>query len=170
MTEPARTITEVKRHLDGREQRFETEFVHRTASSLVVLYRVPAGQFGQDAPLDSYGCYWPRRSYICYHMVRPPEAPDPGREVVTRFDVARDIAIAADEVRFLDLLLDLTVRDGVPSWEDADEVADALRSGTLSAADSAHIERARRTLERGHRRVVRQVRGLLRGLGRLPAG
>ena len=167
VTDRAPTITEVKRHLDGREQRFETELVYRTASSLVVLYRVPEGRYGLAAPLDSYGCYWAGRSYICYHMVRPPEAPDAGREVVTRFDVARDIAIAADEVRFLDLLLDLAVVDGVPRWEDEDEVAAALGSGALSPADGAHIERARRTLEQGHRRVVREIRWLLGRLGRL---
>ena len=170
VTDRAPTITEVKRHLDGREQRFETELVHRTASSLVVLYRVPEGRYRLAASLDSYGCYWAGRSYICYHMVRLPGAPDAGREVVTRFDVARDVAIAADEVRFLDLLLDLTVEDGVPRWEDEDEVAAALRSGALSRADGAHIERARRTLEQGHRRVVREIRWLLGRLGRLPEG
>ena len=171
MTEPpARTITEVKRHLDGREQRFETELVHRTTSSLVVLYRVPASQFGRGAPLDSYGCYWAGRTYICYHMVRPPEAADAGREFLTRFDVAREIEIAAAEVRFLDLLLDLVVTDGVPSWEDEDEVAAALAGGLLSPADGAYIERARRTLDQGHRRVVREIRWLLRRLGRLPPG
>ena len=172
----APTITEVKRHLDRREQRFETELVHRTARSMVVLYRVPEGRYGLGAPLDSYGCYWAGRTYVCYHMVRPPEAPDAGREVVTRFDVARDVAIAADEVRFLDLLLDLVVEDGTSPggravrWEDEDELAAALSSGALSPADGAHVERARRTLEQGHRRVVREIRWLLRRLGRLPPG
>lgn len=169
MADRAPTITEVKRHLDGREQRFETELVHRTAGSLVVLYRVPAGRFGQDAPLDSYGCYWAGRSYVCYHMVRPPEAAEPGREVGTRFDVARAIELAAGEVRFLDLLLDLTVEAGVARWEDEDEVAAALASGLLSAADGAYIERARATLQQGHRQVVREIRWLLRRLGRVPS-
>ena len=170
MTDAAPTITEMKRHLDGREQRFATELVHRTARSLVVRYRVPEGQFGQDAPLDSYGCYWVGRTYVCYHMVRPPDGADPGREVVTRFDVAREIVIAAGEVRFLDLLLDLVVDDGAPRWEDEDEVAAALDSGLLSPADGAYIERSRQTLEQGHRQVVREIRWLLRRLGRLPPG
>jgi hypothetical protein len=168
----ARTVIEVKRHLDGTEQRFETELVHRTAGSLVVLYRLPDAPSG---PLDSYGCYWAGRTYICYHMVRAHGSPDAGREVVTRFDVARDVEIADAEVRFLDLLLDLWVEDGgspggIARWEDEDEVAAALRSGLLSPADGAYVERARRTLEQGHRRVVQEIRWLLRRLGRLPSG
>ena len=119
--------------------------------------------------LDSYGCYWAGRSYVCYHMVRPPEAAEPGREVGTRFDVARAIELAAGEVRFLDLLLDLTVEAGVARWEDEDEVAAALASGLLSAADGAYIERARATLQQGHRQVVREIRWLLRRLGRVPS-
>ena len=103
------TIIEVKRHLDGREERFETELVYRARGALVVLYRMPESRWG---PVDSYGCYWADRTYVCYYMVRAEGSPDVGREVVTRFDVAREIEITDGEVRFLDLLLDLVVEDG----------------------------------------------------------
>ena len=63
----AATIIEVKRHLDGREERFETEFVYRGRGALVVLYRMPESRWG---PVDSYGCYWADRTYVCYYMVR----------------------------------------------------------------------------------------------------
>ena len=159
------TVIEVKRHLDGREERFETELVHRARGALIVLYRMPDSRWGA---LDSYGCYWSDRTYVCYHMVRPDGAPAAGREVVTRFDVARDIEIADGAVRFADLLLDLVVEDGEPRWEDEHEVAEALRAGALSPADAAYIDRARRTLEQGHSRIVRDVRWLLARLGRLP--
>ena len=163
-----RTVIELKRTLDGREQRFETEFVHRSASVLVVLYRLERGA----ASLDSYGFFWVRRPYNCYHMVKPPGSADAGREVASRFDVVRDLEIAPHEVRYLDLLLDLWVEDGalrrVVRWEDEDEVADALRNGLLSPADVAYIERARRTLQRRHRRVVSEIRTLLRALRRIP--
>ena len=160
------TITEVKRHLDGREERFETEFVYRARGALTVLYRMPESPWG---PVDSYGCYWVDRTYVCYHMVRPEGAPDAGREVVTRFDVARDIEITEDEVRFRDLLLDLVVEGGAPHWEDEDEVEQAAESGLLTRADAAYVVRARRTLEQGHGRIVRDIRWLLTRLGRLPA-
>ena len=159
------TIIEVKRHLDGREERFETELVYRARDSLVVLYRMPGSRWG---PIDSYGCYWAGRTYVCYHMVRAEGAPDAGREVATRFDVAREIEITDGEVRFLDLLLDCWVEDGVARWEDEDEVAEALRAGRIGPADAAYIERARRTLEQGHGRIVRDIRWLLGRLGRLP--
>lgn len=168
---PSRTVIEVKRHLDGREERFETELVHRTADSLVVLYRIPESARG---PLDSYGCYWAGRPYVCYHMVRAGASPENGHEIASRFDVARDVEIGGAEVRFTDLLLDLWVEDGASEdalerWEDEDEVAAALRDGTLGPADGAYIEQARQTLEQDHRRVVREIRWLLTRLGRLPS-
>ena len=157
-------VVEVKRGLDGREQRFRTELVHREPRLLAVLYRIRGGP---DGDLDSYGCFWPRRPYGCYHMVRPPHAPDAGREVRTRFDVLRGVEIAGGEVRYLDLLLDLDVRDGEARWEDEDELAAALREGRLDASDGAYVEAARGVLARGHRRVTAEVRALLRRLGRL---
>ncbi|MYE32586.1 MAG: DUF402 domain-containing protein [Chloroflexi bacterium] len=166
MTEadPPPTVIEVKRHLDGREERFETELVYRARGALIVLYAMPESPWG---PVDSFGCYWADRTYVCYHMVRADDAPGAGREVVTRFDVARDVEITDGEVRFRDLLLDLIVQDGVPRWEDEDEVAEARDSGLLSAADAAYVVRARRTLEQGHRGIVRDIRWLLTRLGRL---
>ena len=161
-------IIEVKRKLDGSEERFATELVHRGPSLLLVLYRIER----RDASLDSYGCFWPRRPYGCYHIVRPPGAPDAGREVASRFDVLRDVEITGNEVRYLDLLLDLWVRvdaaGGVSArWEDEDEVEAALDGGLLDAAAGDYIARARRTLERRHRRVVAEIRALLRRLGRI---
>ncbi len=125
------TVIEVKRHLDGREERFETELVYRARGSLIVLYRMPESRWG---PVDSYGCYWADRTYVCYHMVRAEGAPGAGREVATRFDVAREIEITHGEVRFLDLLLDCWVEDGVPRWEDEDEVAASKRVATSRPA------------------------------------
>ncbi|MXZ62619.1 MAG: DUF402 domain-containing protein [Chloroflexi bacterium] len=167
MTEadPPPTVIEVKRHLDGREERFETELVYQARGAVIVRYARPESPWGL---VDWYGWYWSERSYVCYHMVRADDAPGAGREVVTRFDVARDIEITDGEVHFRDLLLDLVVEDGVPHWEDEDEVAEARDSGLLSAADAAYVVRARRTLEQGHRRIVRDIRWLLTRLGRLP--
>ena len=161
-------ITEVKRKLGGGEERFATELIHRSPSLLLVLYRI---ERGADS-LDSYGCFWPRRPYGCYHIVRPPGTPDAGREVLSRFDVLTDLEIVGDEVRYLDLLLDLLVRVGPAGrlsihWEDEDELEAALAGGLLDAAGGVYIERARRTLERRHRRAVGEIRALLRRLGRI---
>ena len=84
-----------------------------------------------------------------------------------------DLEIAGDEVRYLDLLLDLLVRVDPAGrlsvrWEDEDEVEAALASGLLDAAGGAYVERARLRLERRHRRAVGEIRALLRRLGRIP--
>ncbi|MSQ36015.1 MAG: DUF402 domain-containing protein [Dehalococcoidia bacterium] len=155
---PIVPIVEVKRRLDGSEARFGCELVARTASALVVRYRF------RDAggPVDSYGWFWPRRPYLCYYMVRPRT----GRLVAVRFDVVRDVELGAPgEVRYRDLLLDLWVRDGVATWEDDDELAAATAAGLLTFADRARIERARRTLARGHVRIAADLRRALVALG-----
>lgn len=165
-------VIEVKCTLDGREQRFTTELVYSTPSLLMVLYR-----FERDVGLlDSYGCFWPRRPYSCYHIVRPPGTLDAGCEVATRFDVVRDLRVTknsqgVDEVHYLDLLLDLWVHDNggrkVAQWEDEDELDEALQGGLLGDAERIYIERARITLQRRHRRVVGEIRSVLRTLGRI---
>ncbi len=144
--------------------------MRRTPSLLVVRFGIGdttpdpflealESRFGPAAgPLDSYGCFWPRRRYICYHIVVRGD----GREWMTRFDVVRDVRLAPHEVRYTDLLLDLWSDDKGMRWEDEDEVEDARLAGILDAADLATIERARTTLTRRHRAVVRGIRGILR--------
>lgn len=154
-------ITEVKRQLDGSEQRFDCELVHRTPSLVVVCFemRRPGGR------LDSYGFFWPRRPYNCYHIVRP----ESGEAVLSRFDVLRDVDLTTPgEAGYTDLLLDLRVERDGPRWEDEDELAEAVADGRVTAAELEHIERARGVLERGHGRIIAEVRRMLRALGRIP--
>lgn len=170
-------IVEVKRHPDGSEERFDSELVHLTPSLVVICFRLDRRWLDEPgAPpglLDSYGVFWRRRSYNCYQIV----SPQTGEELVTRFDVLRDVEFDADEVRFTDLFLDLRVDrwpEGGPArwearWEDEDELAQAIRAGVLDPADTERIARTRAVLERGHRRVAAEVRRLLARLGRLPS-
>lgn len=155
-------VFEVKRHLDGREGRFECELVARMPSVVVVRFPLEAGH----GPVDSYGVFWPRRSYLVYHLV-PREA---GAPVRTRFDVLRDCRIdavteAGGEVFYLDLELDLWVTDGVPRWEDEEDVEAARIAGLLTPADLARIDRTRDLLTRRHASVIAEVRALLASLG-----
>lgn len=156
-------VFEVKRHLDGREGRFECELVARLPSVVVVRFPLEAGH----GPVDSYGVFWPRRSYLVYHLV-PREA---GAPVRTRFDVLRDMRIggvtpeAGGELSYLDLELDLWVTDGVPRWEDEEDVEAARAAGLLTPADLARIERTRDLLTRRHAAVIAEVRALLASLG-----
>jgi len=154
-------VFEVKRHLDGRAGRFECELVARLPSAVVVRFPLEAGH----GPVDSYGVFWPRRSYLVYHLVPR----DPATPVRTRFDVLRDCRIdavteAGGEVSYLDLELDLWVTDGVPQWEDEEDVEAARAAGLLDAADLARIERTRDLLTRRHAAVIAEVRALLASL------
>lgn len=106
------------------------------------------------SPVDSYGCVWPRRPYICYHMVLR----EGGHEWVSRFDVVRDVHLGRDEVRYTDLLLDAWEWQGELRWEDENEVEAAARAGLLDAAALARIDRAQALLTRRHRAVVHEVR------------
>mgnify|MGYP003340468157 CR=1 FL=1 len=72
---------------------------------------------------------------------------------------------AGGEVSYLDLELDLWVTDGVPRWEDEEDVEAARAAGLLDAADLARIERTRDFLTRRHRVVIAEVRALLASLG-----
>ncbi len=161
------SITEVKRRLDGSEQRFECELVTRTPALVVASYRFEAraGFFAaHTGAVDSYGLFWARRPYLCYYMVRPAD----GALLGARFDVVRDMRLDAaggHEVRYTDLLLDLWIEGGVPHWQDEDEVAEAERAGSLPAPDRARIARGRAVLERGQSRVLGEVRRTLRAAG-----
>lgn len=163
MTSPT-TITEVKRRLDGSEQRFKCELVTRTPSLVVARYRFEArGGFfdSHTGAVDSYGLFWARRPYLSYYMVRPTD----GALLAARFDVVRDVRLEATEVRYTDLLLDLWIEGGVAHWQDEDEVAEAERAGRLTPADRVRIGRARALLERGHTRVIGEARWTLRVAG-----
>lgn len=167
---PGSRITEVKRRPDGTEQRFECELVHHDPRVTVVRFHVARPLWNPSlGPLDSYGCFWPRRHYAVYHMVRPAD----GREVVTRYDVLRDLSIGTRRVSYTDLYLDLwtePARDDRPAllrWEDDDEFLAAEAAGLLSDFDGLLVERTRRVLAVRHRRIVSEVRMLLRQAGRL---
>jgi hypothetical protein len=161
MAMPAPTIiTEVKRRLDGSEQRFACELVTRTPALVVACYRFEAraGFFAaHTGTVDSYGLFWAGRPYLCYYMVRPTD----GALLAARFDVVRDVRLHANEVRYTDLLLDLWIEGGVAHWQDEDEVAEAERLRRLAPADGARITRTRDLLARDHNRVVAEARRTL---------
>ncbi|MGE0228417.1 MAG: hypothetical protein AB7I38_09110 [Dehalococcoidia bacterium] len=162
MGEGTLPIVEVKRKLDGSEQRFDCELIEHTPRLVIARYRLEA----TAGPIDSYGVFWARRPYLCYHMVHRAD----GREWVSRFDVVRDVRLGACEVSYTDLLLDLWVDADGPRWEDDDEVEAAAVAGLLTRTDRERIARTRAALDGRHRTVVREVRARLARLGALPGG
>lgn len=148
-------ILEVKRHLDGRESSFECELVDERPGRVIVCFHLDRlegslTRYDIGEPLDSYGFFWKRRPYNCYYLA-PARLPLGSPPVLVRFDVSRDVEFversgAPDEIRFLDLELDLLVTPDGARWEDEDEVERAEGAGLLSPSDLVRIERARRTL------------------------
>lgn len=154
-------IVEVKRALDGSERRYDCALVAASSTWVVILFR-----FVRDGrAIDSYGLFWPRRSYNCYYAVPA----GGGAPVFVRFDVVRDVDIdlraQPPEARYTDLLLDLWVDAAGPRWEDEDDVLAASAAGGLTPDDVGRIEATRALLNRRHRRIAAEVRALLRGLG-----
>ena len=149
-------ITEVKRHVDGREQRFECEQVVVRPGVMAVM------RFQLELPLGPYppgthtlGFFWRRRNYNLYRM-----DDDDGQLMDHRFDVIEDVTITEDRVEYLDLLLDVRISPTNDiTIEDEDEARDAARKGLIDERQVNLIERTLQTILRDHRRIVRDALG-----------
>ncbi len=154
-------ITEVKRHLDGREERFELELVLRRTHLLIAEYSFKKTLYADGFTLPrgarSYGFFWPRRSYIMYRMLDAS-----GSLIANRFDIVEDVRFAERTVAYTDLFLDLWVGpDGMPHLKDEDEVAHAAREGLLSRSQLNRIEKTKELLLRRHCVIAREAARLL---------
>lgn len=158
-------ITEIKRTLDGREQRFDCTALHVTPRLALVRFDHPAARDagGIHIPVGSWtiGHFWRGRAYNLYRFT----APD-GSVLGYRFDVVDGVRITDGRVRFTDLLLDCwLLPGGVPVFEDQDEVVEADEAGLLSPRRRAIIARTHGLLEREHARIIagaeRELAGLL---------
>lgn len=157
-------IVEVKRHGDGSEHRYNCELVSLQSSVAIVQFKAwterSLGGFHLPAGSQTYGLFWPRRSYSLYRMLNPQ-----GELVAYRFDVLQDCRISADEVSYLDLLLDIWVSpSGEVQVEDEDDVIAWTNAGLLSTRQVRQIERTRDLLIREHHRICREALRLLESL------
>lgn len=160
-------VTEVKRHLDGRVERFDCRLVARRPHLAVLRFdhraELRAGGFLFPAGSRSYGFFWRRRPYQLYRMTGPD-----GRLIAHRFDVVEGVRLDEAEVSYTDLLLDLWVDpQGGSRVEDEDEVAAYARRGLLSTEQRARIERTRGLLLRRHAVIAREAARLLASIERL---
>ncbi len=150
-------VVEVKRHVDGRVERFDCRLVVRLPH-LAVL-RFDHGEEGRFLPIGgrSFGFFWRRRAYVLYRIER-----SNGRVVAHRFDVVEGVQLDDAEVSYTDLLLDVRVdARGILRVEDEEEVAQYARRGLLSAAQRERIERTRALLHRRHAAIAREAARLL---------
>ena len=156
----AGTITEVKRHLDGREQSFECAAVHVT-DSVAVIHHVLTERLGPyDAGIEARGFFWARRNYNLFRMSSPE-----GDLLDNRVDVIDSVSISQERIEYRDLLLDIRISPtGDITIEDEDEVAEAAEAGLLGVDELDLIQRTLQTVVREPRRIIREA------LASLPEG
>ena len=145
---PAARLVEVKRKLDGQEQRFDLErWLVRPDLVVGRWLAGPDNPFGLPADSYSWGVWRPRLPIGVYRL----HAPD-GTLLRYRLDVVEDVEVGDGEVRYRDLLLDASLLPGpAPGdyalrFEDEDEVAAAVAAGRLSRAQRWRIEWVRGVL------------------------
>lgn len=144
------TITEVKRHLDGREERYECELLLKTDDAALVRFGFHQDEPHEDGPfrlpsgeLTTVAAFWEGRPYLIYRLL------DDRRELIGhRFDVCEDVRVE-DEIHWTDLLLDVWMPSGGPIYvlDDA-EVAEAEQSGRMTERQAAIVGQTKQFLQR----------------------
>jgi hypothetical protein len=146
-------ITEVKRHLDGRVERYECDPIRVTGDIAVVSFRIPVAVGPVPKGANTLGFFWRRRGYNLYRFLSPD-----GDVMLHRFDVVDEVRIDEDEVDYLDMYLDVLISPtGEITIEDEDELKAAARRGLLDDGRVEAIGRVLATITRDWRRIVRDA-------------
>lgn len=126
---PASRLLEVKEKLSGEELRFDLErwlltpdlAVGRWLAETDNLSGVPAGTY-------SWGVWWAGRPIGVYRLHSPE-----GELLCYRIDAIEELRIGEGKIHYRDLLLDARIQpDGAVSFEDEDEVEEAIVAARLS--------------------------------------
>jgi len=150
------TITEIKRHLDGREERFTCGLLHRTPDLIVIEFVAEPGSPFYGRMSRSEGYFWAGRPYLMYRIFGVD-----GRLAGYRFDACRDVRFGDDFVEFTDLLLDFRFSpEGAFTIEDEDELEAALALGLVDEADYDLAHLARELVETGFEALLQEIRAL----------
>ena len=153
----ARTITEVKRRPDGREERYECEVVSLTDDVAVVRFVTPYVIGPVPKGTVTLGFFWARRPYNLFRFLSPED-----ELLGHRMDVVTDVRLEEDRVEYLDLYVDVMVSPtGDLHVEDEDEAKEAAEKGLLRPKDVQAIEDALTTIMRDHRRIIRDALSML---------
>ena len=153
-------IVEVKRHLDGREERFVCDLLDILPGERAVVrwqtrletpledgpLHIPAG------PLVTLGYFWADRNYLIYEMMRPGSD---GTLWGHRFDICTEVSITPEEIRYLDLLVDVWVNVQQDFFVlDEDELQDARARGLLTPEQLRIVETTLQELRAHYREVL----------------
>jgi hypothetical protein len=141
----ARRITEIKRHINKPEERYECDLIRSDSDRLVLRYvsdrTFASTRLGVTFPPGciTLALYWEGRPYVFWGIYSP-DAELLGYLV----HICRDVEFSDGAVNYLDMLLDLWFYpDGRHIVLDEDEVSECRQSGLLTENDVAFIEEAR---------------------------
>ncbi|MBM2826794.1 MAG: hypothetical protein HW403_858 [Dehalococcoidia bacterium] len=168
-------ITEIKRHLDGREESFICDALLITDDVAILRFELPPGSHYQvDATVPLAGrvteaVFWRDRAYLLYKMLD-----DGGGLIGYRFDVCRDVAIEGNTVAWTDLVLDAWVdSDGILQFLDEGEVSVLVKQAVISEADLRIIAEAKEEIAAQFQQIIREAEAVIQkarkgaeGLGR----
>ncbi len=154
-------ITEIKRHLDGREERFECELVSMKPGEAVVRFIWHRDRPFRDGPIYvpagdniTLAFYWEDRHFLIYKLM----ASD-GALLGHRFDICEDVRIHSDEIIWTDLVLDLWVapEDRIHVL-DEEEVGIYKRRGLLTPRQLEIIEQTKQYLLKNHPTLIAEAK------------
>ncbi|MSQ26963.1 MAG: DUF402 domain-containing protein [Dehalococcoidia bacterium] len=153
------SITEIKRHLDGRVQQFHCDLLHQDSEVTIIRFHATGTPYASRIH-HSDGFFWPGRNYLMYQLFGS------DNEVAGyRFDVCKDVRCSPDAVEFTDLLLDVVVSgEGTVEVQDEDEVDAAHAAGQLTPTDLAVIIQARSILVDEVASIISEAQALRRRL------
>jgi hypothetical protein len=140
-----RKITEIKRHINKPEERYECDLIRFDSDRLVLRYvsdrTFASTRLGVTFPPGciTLALYWKGRPYVFWGIYSPS-----GELLGYLVHICRDIEFADDSVSYLDMLLDLWFYpDGRHVVLDEDEVNECLRAGRVTEKEVTFIEEAK---------------------------
>lgn len=153
-------ITEIKCHLDGREERFGCELVSMEPGEAVIRYLWHRDRPFRDGPIYlpagdtiTWAFYWEGRHFLVYKFM----AAD-GKLFGHRLDICEDVKISSEKIIWTDLVLDLWVApDHKIHLLDEEEVKMYKRRGLLAPRQLKIIERTKHYLLKNHKIILGEV-------------
>ena len=149
-------VTEIKRWLDGRQERFVCEALRITDQVAVLRFLVPpeSNYVVHDAAISpgsaTLAVFWEGANYLVYKMID-----SSGALIGYRFDVCKDVDITLDKVKWTDLVLDAWVATTSSIvFLDEDEVVELRVSGLISDKDYKIIEKTKEFLFNNYLQVI----------------
>jgi len=140
-----RKITEIKRHINKPEERYECDLIRFDSDRMVLRYvsdrTFASTRLGVTFPPGciTLALYWEGRPYVFWGIYAPS-----GEFLGYLVHICKDVGFSDGNVSYLDMLLDLWFYpDGRHVVLDEDEVSECLQSGLLTEQDAAFIKEAK---------------------------